>query len=186
MVRAVIKAWKEGAASMAQLFSFSPVTKVVLVGIWVVFTIGLGVMFIQRLIMKMPDGDVASVHIALHLAEELQRLNLHFGILHVRDGKDEVPGHGDLLNQEIPFQPIDRRGTIVAAVQYQKRLGFQFKCFVDPGSVEYERVQKLLEAAKFSDVSKGEGTTFRIWFILPDYPKYKTTDGISNNYYYPA
>ena len=35
----------------------------------------------------------------------LEDANLTFGMLHVRDGKDEIPDHGPLLNQAHQFEP---------------------------------------------------------------------------------
>lgn len=71
-------------------------------------------------------------------------------------------------------------------VNYTRRLGFQFKCFVDQGDQSYERLDQLLKDNAFVEVSKGEGQKFRIWFILKDYSTVKTADGFINNYFYPS
>ncbi len=163
---------------MLQLLSLSLTAKIVLAAGWVVLTI-----FVAYVLMQ---SDATSARIIIHLPEELQRLNLQFGVLHVRDGKDEVPGHGDLENKEIPFRPVDRRGTMEATITYKKRLGFQFKCFVDHRQYPYVEIEKLLKDAGFLDPSEGEGTKFRAWFILDGYPKYTTVDGFLNNFYYPS
>jgi hypothetical protein len=63
----------------------------------------------------------------------------------IADGKDQTD-HGPLLNQEISFEPINRE-TIMATITYEKRLGVQFKCFVDQGPYEYEKIEQLLKKA---------------------------------------
>ncbi|MGI0016320.1 MAG: hypothetical protein ACREBU_23110 [Nitrososphaera sp.] len=130
--------------------------------------------------------DSQPARILIHLSEDLRKLNLHFGLLHVRDGKDEVSDKGPLLNEEIVFTEIDRLGNIEATIRFSKHLGFQFKCYVDYRPYEFDEVNRLLEGNNFLDISRGEGKPFRIWFILPGYTTYKTVDGIVNNFYYPS
>jgi len=165
---------------MAYLLSLSPLTKVILVGGWLVLTVLLVLLLVQK------TSDAATARIVIHLGDDLQKLNLRFGVLHVRDGKDEMKDSGPILNEEIEFRPVDRRGTMEATVTYSKRLGFQFKSFVDHGEYDYERIEQLLKNSQFTDISRGQGKKFRIWFILNDFPTYNTFDGFLNNYYYPA
>jgi hypothetical protein len=167
------------ASMMAYIFSLSPLAKALLVG-WVVVTALLVFLLLQN------TSEVATAHIVIRLSDDLQKLNLHFGLLHVRDGKDELKDSGPLLNEEIEFRAVDRRGTLEAVVKFSKRLGFQFKCFVDQGEYGYDRIETLLKDNKFVEISKGEGKRNRIWFILPDQSTYKTFDEFINNYYYPA
>lgn len=129
--------------------------------------------------------DTATAHIVLHLSEELRNLHMSFGLLHVRDGKDEISDKGPLLNQEIGLTDKDRQGTLETQVTFAKHLGFQFKCFVDFRPHDFNQVKSLLEANGFKDVSLGQGKPYRAWFILPDYPTDTTKDGFLNNYYYP-
>jgi hypothetical protein len=165
---------------MAQLSSLTPTMKIIIIG-WVVLTV-----VVVAILVGM-RRDVASLNIVLHLTEELQQLNLHFGVLYVRDGKDQTD-HGDLKNLPIPFQAIDRIGTMKATLTYEKRLGVQFKCFVDQGPYAYERIEQLLKNAGYSDISKGQGEDSRIFFILHGKP-YTTTESIPerhlNNFVYP-
>jgi len=135
---------------------------------------------------KHKELKAISMRIILHLSEDLQKLNLNFGVLHVRDGKDEVSDSGPLLNNEINFHEIDRHGNIEAEITLSRQMGFQFKCFVDFKPYEYDLIKILLEDNKFQHISIGKGKSFRIWFILPEYDKYKTIDGILNNFYYPS
>ena len=173
---------------MAQATLLGPTAKIVLVVLWMVVTVGIGSNWIYKISRQGNVGDIASARIVLSLTEDLRRLNLRFGILYVRDGKDEVPDHGKLENKRIPFEAIDRQGTLVAVIEHRRRLGFQFKCFVESRPVEFARIKKLLEEAHFSDVSEGGADPSTVWFIHPKYPKYKTMDHdpILNNFYYPA
>lgn len=165
---------------MAQILSLSLTTKVVLVSAWLALTLALVFILIHR------GSELATARIVIVLNDDLQKLNLRFWLLHVRDGKDEVKDAGPLLNEEIAFRSLDRHGTMEATVTYSKRIGFQFKCFAEQGEYTYEKVESLLKDSDFVEVSKGVGPKFRIFFILKEYPTYKTIDGFLNNYYYPS
>lgn len=127
-----------------------------------------------------------SASIVLNLSEELQNKNLTFGLLHVRDGKDQISDKGPLLNREIVFREIDRHGTLVANVTYARQIGFQFKCFVDYKGTAFDEVKDLLSSNGYERISKGGGKPFRAWFLLADYRTCLTIDGFTNNFYYPA
>jgi len=174
---------------MHTISSLSPHMKILLTlwwGLLAVFLVLTAAIFVLSR-QEEQVSDIATANIVLHVTGELTDLKLHFGVLHVRDGKDEVPDHGKLLNEEIPFDAIDRHGTLSAAIQYDKHLGFQFKCFVDYSGHEYAKIKQLIEIDnRFRDVSKGGGAEQRIWFILEEYPTTKTVDGFVNNYFYPS
>ena len=125
-------------------------------------------------------------NIVLKLSDEIQNKNIIFGLLHVRDGKDQVDDKGQLLNKEIYFKELDRHGTLHACVLYTEHLGFQFKCFVDHKGVLFEEVKKLLMDNNFKSVSQGGGKKYRAWFLLQEYGTCNTVDGIINNFFYPA
>ena len=127
-----------------------------------------------------------SASIVLDLSEELQNKILTFCLLHVRDGKDQIPDKGPLLNREIVFEEIDRHGALIARVTYAKRLGFQFKCFADHKGTPFDEVKALLSSNGYEGIGKGRGKPFRAWFLLPEYTTCRTIDGITNNFYYPA
>jgi len=165
---------------MAQILSLGLATKIVLVGVWAALTFALVLVLIHR------GNEVATVRIVIVLNDDLQKLGLRFWLLHVRDGKDEIKDAGPLLNEEIAFKSLDRHGTMEATVTYSKRIGFQFKCFVEQVDYPYERVEQLLKESDFSEPSKGVGPKYRIFFILKEYPTYKTIDGFVNNFYYPS
>jgi Domain of unknown function (DUF4062) len=114
------------------------------------------------------QGERASACIVIQLCEELQKLNLQFKLRHVRDGKDEEEA-GPLLNLPIPF--IGDHGTLEATVDYTKRLGFQFKCFVNQGEYDYGKIEQLLTDNQFTHISKDSEFVF---FIHPKYEPYKT------------
>jgi hypothetical protein len=65
---------------------------------------------------------------------------LKFGLLHVRDGKDQAIEQGSLLNKTYWFRELngtrrasadigDATTTLEASPKHAKALGFQFKCF---------------------------------------------------------
>jgi len=165
---------------VASIGSLSPLLKIALAA-WAVLTVAIVVLFFLH-----RESGSATTRIVLHVTGELNELKLSFGVLHVRDGKDEVRESGPLLNEEIPFKSIDRHGTMEATIRYKKHLGFQFKCFVDHGAHEYAKIERLLTESGFLHVSKGDGAEQRIWFILNEYPTTKTVDGLINNYFYPS
>jgi hypothetical protein len=155
------KTRKAATAIMGYFISLGPLAKGILVVAWLLVTI-----FIGFLLLRSPE-EIATARIVIHLGEDLQRLNLHFGVLHVRDGKDEVKDSGDIANEAVDFTPVDRHGTMQAVVRYRKRLGFQFKCFVDYGEYDRARIEQLLsQNSNFTEISEGQGAKFRMRFIL--------------------
>jgi hypothetical protein len=163
------------------LSSVSPLIKFS-IGLWIVLTAALAAAVVMHY-----RNNAGTARIVLHLTDALLKLDLKFGVLHVRDGKDEVRDSGPILNEEIPFKAIDRHGTMEATIRYRKTLGFQFKCFVDySGAYDDDKLEQLLKGAKFSNISKGQGPIHRIFFILDEYPVYDTIDKFTNNYFYPA
>lgn len=116
----------------------------------------------------------------------LEDSNLTFGILHVRDGKDEIPDHGPLLNQEHRFELNPTTESSTVSFHFDGRLGFQFKCFVDYNNYTFDVVKAKLEKQEFPSVSLGLGKRNRAWFLLPTYDVCTTIDGFENNFFYPA
>lgn len=146
---------------------------------------------IQQIAQKkgeLQDSDTSKgiAHIFLSIDESLLDLGVLFGLLHVRDGKDQIPDHGPLLNKEICFDHADRRKTFQSSVHYKQNIGFQFKCFVDYEGIPFQDIKTMLEQNGFQNVSRGGGKAYRAWFILPEYPTCHTIDGILNNFFYPA
>jgi len=160
----------------------------VIIVLWIFSTAALIVVYGLAYVRKMSASDLASTRIVIHLSDDLQKLDLQFGLLHIRDGVDQQRDSGPLRNTEMAFAPVDRHGTLEVVVTYQKRLGFQFKCFVDAGSRPFDEVSRLLAENGFVDVSPGQGVRSRIWFILNEYPTVETDNKppFKNNFFYPA
>ena len=123
--------------------------------------------------------------IFLKIPKEVLNTGIKFGLLHVRDGKDEVSDRGKLLNKINWFKKVDQQGNLKTSVRYTKNLGFQFKCFADYTDIGFDRLKEMLEGKGYLHVTKGEGKAKRVWFIHPDYPTGKTVDKIENNFFYP-
>lgn len=125
------------------------------------------------------------VEISLKIPEEILSTGTKFGLLHVRDGRGKVSDRGPVLNKVMWFKEVDRRGNLKTSVRYIKNLGFEFKCFANYTTIDFNELKKVLEKNGYLHVSKGAGKPKRAWFIHPDYPHY-ITDGINeNNYFYP-
>ena len=126
------------------------------------------------------------IEISLNVSEELLSTGAKFGLLHVRDGKDEDPDRGPKKNKKRWFKKIDKRGNMRNAVSSTKNLGFQFKCFADYREINFDRLKEMLEKNKYLNVSKSEGKVKnRAYFIHYDHPTCKSIEEFENNYFYP-
>jgi hypothetical protein len=123
--------------------------------------------------------------IRLRVTDELQRRNLQFGVLHVRDGKEQTADYGPLLNDPLFLEPEDGN-RYSTTIEYTKRLGVQFKCFVNYGDNDYDDIERLLEEAGYDSISQGAPGSRRAWFLLREYREYETPTGEVNNFHYPA
>ena len=130
-------------------------------------------------------SKTSKVGICLKVPLEILNTGTKWGLLHVRDGKDEFPDKGPILHKVYWFKEIDRRGTLKASVRHTKKLGFQFKCFADYRGIDFNKLKEVLEKSGYLSVGEGAGKQGRAWFIHPDYPTYKTADKIENNFFYP-
>ncbi len=102
---------------------------------------------------------------------------------HVRDGKDEVDDKGPLRNRDLPFTTGGSERFV--KIEYEKTLGFQFKCYLDTDEDEVGSVKSWLDERGFEKIDDDETKQGRIWFLLPTAPRCKTVDGYINNYYHP-
>lgn len=110
---------------------------------------------------------------------------LKFGLLHVRDGRVQ---ESETINEEHWFE---RQGdaadavTLIAETRYRRKLGLQFKCFVDHEDVRFETVSELLGREAAIGEIMPSGRPERAMFLLTSY---KTTneDGLTNNFLWPA
>jgi len=123
--------------------------------------------------------------ICLKIPEELCSKDIKFGVLHVRDGKDEVADSGPLLNRPHYFRNIDNCGMLEATIRFSRRLGFQFKCFADLRGISFGEAKAILEKNGYLEITKGEGKQDRLWLIHFNYSTCVTVDGIKNNFWYP-
>lgn len=126
---------------------------------------------------------ISKTTIKFNLSPELKSESITFGLLHIRNGKDQIPDHGPLLNQKVA--PYLEGNRLAFKIKHIQRLGFQFKCFADYRGVEFAEIKSELEKAGFSFVSQGAGKAGRAWFILPKYEICTTIDGFTNNFFLP-
>lgn len=150
----------------------------------------LGAVFALRwLLGKLAElRGLTSSTIGIHIPIEFVVPEIKLGLCYVRDGKEQTSGQvTSIKNKALPFNAIDGRGHLQCSVQHKKRLGFQFKCYVDHSTMPRDRVISLLTTAGFEHPSIGEGKPNRIWFILPDYATHSTADNppLLNNFFYP-
>ena len=132
-------------------------------------------------------ADTATRRIAIQLTDALRGGHYSFAVRHIRDGKDELRERGDLINEDIPFRAVDRSGLMAATINFQRNLGFQYKCFVDYlGPDPYEELEERLKVAGFENVSQDGEDKRRFWFTLKGQPIYSTFDKFLNNYAYPG
>jgi len=69
--------------------------------------------------------------------------------------------------------------------EYAKRLGFQYKYFINYENDEFSQIKTLLKKLRYKNITKGTGKEKRLWFINPEHEVYRIMPGILNNYYYP-
>jgi hypothetical protein len=131
------------------------------------------------------DENVEQTTISFRVTDELQRENLEFGVLHVRDGKEQANDYGPLLNDSL-FMEQEDGNRYSTTLKYDKRLGAQFACFVNYGDSDYDHIRRLLEQADFRHVTQGPRGSRRAWFLLPEYAEHRTPTGEVNNFHYPA
>lgn len=122
--------------------------------------------------------------ISLEVSHDLLHMG-KFGLLHVRDGKDEYSSNRPHLHRVLWFNETKQWNNLKTSVRYIKNLGFQFKCFIDYVGIDFNQLRESLEKEGYLEVKKGKGKLNRAWFIHPEYPIYKTADGIKNNFFYP-
>jgi hypothetical protein len=132
--------------------------------------------------------DVGYRTISISLSQALRSGDFFFAVRHVRDGKDEIADHGPLLNEDIPFKAVDKSGKIQATVKYARKLGFQYKCYVDfLNSETFETTKQKLSEAGFEQISQDLERENRAWFLIKGKPAVETRDKekFTNNYFYP-
>jgi hypothetical protein len=114
---------------------------------------------------------------------------LRFGLLHVRDGRGKESGQA--INETRWFErpgvasDVTDAATPLAETRYRRKLGLQFKCFVEHSGVDYDTVFDLLAGeASIGEITRSARPD-RAMFLLASY---ETTneDGLTNNFLWPA
>ena len=105
-----------------------------------------------------------------------------YGVLHA------LNDDGQIVNRVHWFEHVD--GAMKATIRHPRRIGFQYKCFVDiklpvGQGIHLKAAIDLLTKAGFNGVGVGEGKPCRIWFLLPDHPAPKDKTGLQNNLFWP-
>jgi exoribonuclease II len=115
---------------------------------------------------------------------------LRFGLLHVRDGREQEGG-SEPINKtqwfEIQSGSVGSADlvTLTATTRYRRALGLQFKCFVDHKGAEFESVSEILaHEAAIREITRS-ARPHRASFLLASYPT--TSDrGFTNNFLFPV
>lgn len=125
--------------------------------------------------------------------------SVEYYIMYVKDGKDEwLPDNYKLpVNRRIKMVPAPNNSDLyTATITTHGNIGFQFKCFAkcDPQYIDelIEALRDFYKAppyytvrCKHPSVKKGTYDDY-VWFILPQYRIYETSDSLHpflNNYY---
>ena len=142
------------------------------------------VLYLARLAKR--SFDTCTLMISIDFCDSFPREGTRFGVIHVRDGKDEVKGDEDPINRIKYFRVRWETGTGTVRIRYRKHLGCQFKCFVDCAAIPSEQVAQLLRDKGFEDVSRDHQISTRTWLIDPRFVKTETKDGYINNFFHPS
>ncbi len=108
---------------------------------------------------------------------------IEFYLRHVRDGKDDVDGRGEIINNDVKIR-FKKNGSGIAKIVHSKTLGFQFKCYVDLGEEPEQNIFDLLGRNGICDWSYDESSNNRVWFLMPNEAKCITVDGYESNYFH--
>jgi hypothetical protein len=112
-----------------------------------------------------------------------------FGLLHVKDGRDQSAEQSPLVNTTHWFeQASGDRPRLVVSLRYTKRLGAQFKCFADYREMGVEEAERVLGGEEAIGVVNRAGApgSSRVWFLLHSHETVATSDGFANNFIDPA
>ena len=106
--------------------------------------------------------------IRLSLKEIPKDIKIKLTLRHLRDGKDEISDHGELLNLDRAFQKLWFRNEWVARTIYSKSLGFQFKCYIEFPESSLDEIYNSLGINGFIGPLIDETIRNRIWFFIPN------------------
>jgi hypothetical protein len=165
----------------------------VLVGVLVGVLAGAGARLLSEAVLSAlrrwaAKREQVNASIELRVSRVAADDRLKFGLLHVCDGRLQ---ESETINEEHCFE---RQGvsaeaadavTLIAETRYRRKLGLQFKCFVDHKDVRFETVSELLGREAAIGEIMPSARPERAMFLLTSY---KTTneDGLTNNFLWPA
>ena len=129
----------------------------------------------------------AKAKITIKIPIEQMTYKYKVGLLYVRDGKDEFSDldKSPLKNKLYWFKDNASSNNLEVNLYYNKRLGFQYKCFIDYENDKLNQIITLLKKSGYKNIAEGKGKEKRIWFINPKHEVYRVMSGILNNFYYP-
>ena len=129
--------------------------------------------------------NLARGRIRIRLTEDLPDQRVALTLRHVRDGKDVVDEKGLLKNRDVLFRRTSMTGEFAATVAYERRLGFQFKCYVESPPQFETAVRQTLVSSGIVSVENEQNHRERLWFLLPNAEMCRTVDGYENNFFGP-
>ena len=82
--------------------------------------------FLKEFVIEIKEALKEGAKIHIKLNDKIMNKNITFGVLHVRDGKDQVQESGPLLNDELFFKDVESSPSEKEVlVNYRGNLGFQ-------------------------------------------------------------
>ena len=112
-----------------------------------------------------------------------------YGLRKIRDGTDDDPNRGPVLNETVQFEYDRARNVLVAPITYSAATGLQFKCFVDVPESEPRSIRQTADLRRRVGPNPSlDGTRAgrRIWFLLREYTTYTSKSGDLNNLLEPS
>ncbi|HJP19439.1 MAG TPA: hypothetical protein QF468_12405 [Nitrospinota bacterium] len=143
---------------------------------------------------KLADGipklsDVIHKRIAkitLDFSKGFPSEGMELWVRFIREGKDN-PNRVENEKPKIKDKKVKLiTGEDVGIVKflYNKRIGFQYKCYVDFENGLHEKVKRLLTDNNYKQISRDGENLNRLWFLIPDKPTCKTSGGYIDNYFH--
>ena len=146
--------------------------------------------FVINLVLppKLVEFPIGILHVRNDDGQILNRVHwLHSLRLHpLRAYKPTVSSLGKPTEPRIINPREAKRMMRTAAFRHPRRIGFQYKCFIDlPDKLAADSARSELTSWGFPENTPGQGRTHRVWFLVPDEARTIDAAGISNNCHYP-
>ncbi len=140
--------------------------------------------------VRRSSASTRSVEIPLEFPEGMEpSRGFSYGLRKIRDGTDDDPNRGPVLNETVQFEYDRARNVLVAPITYSAATGLQFKCFVDVPESEppIDPADSRLTSTSWTEPSlDGTRAGRRIWFLLREYTTYTSKSGDLNNLLEPS